>query len=328
MTITINEVKSKTMKRKHFAIVLSFLIVLSVSACSGGRNKAINIGDENFRTGTEGLRLDFLPYSPPDKLFDDEDLKVRIEIKNRGAEDVLGSNNKVYLSGFDTSIITGIPTTGIEIPDMEGKKFYNPDGDFDTIDFTGFVRDLQSRNIDVYNPVIMATACYKYATIADPKVCVDPDPFSTAITDKVCDFQSQPGLGSQGGPISIEDVEVEAMPGKTRFKIAVQNVGGGNVLKDGVDVLDRCNPYDATGLDVNDIDHVYIEDVSLGDVSIAATCKPLDNGYLRLRTSGAGFMICEADGLVGPAYTTPLRIKVSYNYRSTISKTIKIIQTP
>lgn len=319
------------MNRILLSLSLVFLSIMVLAGCSvtnRNRSNTVNAGDENFRTGTKGLDLNFAQYSPPDKIFDDEQLRVRVEIYNKGAEDVKGSNNRLYLSGFDTSIVTGIPSNGIAIPDLEGKKFYNPDGDYNTVDFVAFIRNLKSRNIDVYNPILMVTACYKYRTIADPKVCVDPDPFSTTVQNKVCDFRSQPSVGSQGAPVAIDSVEVEAMSSKTRFKIQVHNVGSGNALKDGADILDRCNPYDPTGLDYNDIDYVHVDEVILGDVSIVGTCKPLDNGYLRLKTSGAGFMICEVDGLVGPAYTTPLRIQVSYNYRTTISQTVKIIQTP
>ena len=44
--------------------------------------------------------MSFTAYSPPDKVFDDEELRVRLELYNRGAEDMMGSTNKIYLSGF------------------------------------------------------------------------------------------------------------------------------------------------------------------------------------------------------------------------------------
>ncbi|MFH0977866.1 MAG: hypothetical protein V1837_01055 [Candidatus Woesearchaeota archaeon] len=314
------------MNKQSIYFLLAIACLLPLSSCTAGRSQAINAGDENFRTGTQGLQLRFLPYSPPDKIFDNEELHARIEVFNKGAEDITGSNNRLYLSGFDTTIITGIPTMGFQIPDLQGKKFFNPEGEFDNVDITGFVRDLKSRNIDFYNTILMATACYKYKTIADPSACVDPDPFSTSVQDKVCDFNSQPALGSQGAPVIIDSVQVEAMNGKARFKISARNAGGGDVLKDGADILDRCNPYDPKGLDIRDLDYVHVDEVVLGDTSILGNCRPLENGYLRLRTSGSGAMICEVDGLSGPAYLTPLRITVSYNYRSIITQNLRILQ--
>jgi len=308
-------------------VYLVLFMSLLITGCSS-RTKAFSQVDENFRTGSQGLTFKFMPFSPPDKIFDNEELRFRIEISNKGAEDVVGTNNRAYVSGFDTSIITGIPTNGVEIPELEGKKVFNPDGSFDNVELLGFIRDLRARNIDKYQPAVLATFCYKYKTIADPNICVDPDPFSTTVSNKVCNFQTQPSLGTQGAPVAINRVDVEAAPGKTRFKIYVQNVGSGDVLHDGADILDRCNPYDPKGLDVNDIDFVHIDEVVLGDISIIGSCKPLDNGYLRLKTSGAGFMMCEVDGLIGPAYTTPLRITVSYNYRETLTTNLNIIQTP
>ncbi|MFH1510476.1 MAG: hypothetical protein ABIF10_02195 [Candidatus Woesearchaeota archaeon] len=315
--------QSEKMNKK--AVIL--LLVLLVAGCTSTRNRTSG-GEENYRTGTQGLYMNFVPYSPPDRLFDDENLRVRIELFNRGAEDLAGSNNRLYLSGFDTSIITGIPTSGMQIPDIEGKKMYSPEGGFDNIEFSGYVRSLKEKNINVYQPVILLTACYKYSTIADPSVCIDSDPFGVTTQQRVCNWNSVVSTGSQGAPIAVTSVQVEPQPGKSRFKIYVQNVGGGDVLKDGADILNRCNPYDATGIDYKDIDYVHVDDVSIGENSIMASCKPLENGYLRLQTSGAGFMICEVDNLVGPAYTTPLRIKFSYNYRQTLTKQVRIIQSP
>jgi hypothetical protein len=309
--------------------MLLLILVIGLVGCTS-RSSNMQVGDENYRSGTQGLQFDFAPYSPPDRIFDDENLQVRVDLTNIGAEDLTGSANRIYLSGFDSAIITGIPTAGITVPALEGKKFYNPEGGFDSIEFTGMVRDLKAKNIAVYEPTLMLTACYKYRTIADPSICIDPDPFSstTSLENKVCDFRNQPALGSQGAPIAVNDVQVEAQEGKSRFKIFVQNVGGGDTLKESGDVLSRCNPYDPTGIEFDDIDFVHVDDVAIGSTSIVGSCKPLEDGYLRLRSSGAGFMICEVDGLVGPAYTTPLRITISYNYRDTVSKTIKIIQTP
>jgi hypothetical protein len=310
-------------------MVCIILLVLLIAGCNGvNRGQLQTIGDENYRTGSQGLYMSFVPYSPPDRIFDDENLRVRLELYNKGAEDITGSNNKIYLSGFDTSIITGIPTTGIAIPTIEGKKFYSPEGGFDSIEFSGLIRSLKTKNIDFYEPTIMVTACYKYATIAEPTICVDADPFSVTLQRKVCDWRSVSMVGSQGAPVAITSVQIEAMPGKARVKIWVQNVGGGDVLKEGADVLDRCSPYDATGLDYKQLDYVQVEDVSVGDTSITSSCRPLENGALRLQSSGGGFMICEVDNLVGNAYTTPLRIKLTYNYRGIMTQPVKIIQTP
>jgi hypothetical protein len=309
--------------------LIAILILVIVAGCRGTSSRQIEAGDEDYRTGTQGITLRFLPFSPPDRLFDDEELRIRLEVFNRGATDI-ASGATIYVSGFDTSIITGIGSGGVSVPDLEGKKFYRPEGDFDTVEFIGMVRDLKSKNIDVYEPLLLVTACYPYETIADPEVCIDPDPFSTNIEDKVCNWQSSPSVGTQGAPISVNRVNVEAQPGKTRFKIFVSNSGGGTVMRAGGDTLDRCNPYDTTKLDYDDVDYVNVDQVMIGDQDITSTCRPLENGELRLATSGAGFMICEVntEGSGGAAYTTPLIVRLSYNYRDTISKHIKIIQTP
>ena len=51
--------------------------------------------DENYRTGTRGLEMEFGRNSPPAKLYDDEELRVIIELRNRGATDIHGYNSRI-----------------------------------------------------------------------------------------------------------------------------------------------------------------------------------------------------------------------------------------
>jgi len=311
------------MKREWILVLLA--VVLVISSCQGGRNRE----NLNWRTGSQGVYMTFATNSPPPRVYDDEKLNVVIELENRGATDIKGGSNRIYLSGFDPSIITGVSTRGVIMPDMEGKDQYNPYGDIGTLSFDANIRDLRSREIDKYEPTLLLTGCYAYETISDPMVCIDSDPFSRTAVRKVC-TPSNVGAGSQAAPVSVSSVEVEGSKGRTKFKIYVKNVGGGTVIKDGWSYLDKCNPYHGNGLEYTDLDYVRVVEVKLGNTNIKTSCKPLDGDMLRLKTatgSGTGYMYCEATGLSGPAYTTPLRIKLAYNYRETLQKHITIYRT-
>ncbi|MEM4397430.1 MAG: hypothetical protein QW757_02265, partial [Candidatus Woesearchaeota archaeon] len=73
-------------------------------------------------------------------------------------------------------------------------------------------------------------------------------------------------------------------------------------------------------VDIKDIDTInYIRVTSSGTTF---TCKP--EGKIRL-TNGQGFAICEAPINTKSYYITPINIILDYNYRETISKTIKIV---
>jgi hypothetical protein len=259
-------------------------------------------------------------------LYDDQDLDVILDLENRGATEVGSVGDRIYLSGFDPNIITGISTTGVQLPVMEAKTQYGPGG-IGQASFKGVVRALDFRNVDKYTPRLLITSCYAYKTIGSDNVCVDPDPYTSTTSTKVCTPRSVSMGGSQGAPVSVGPVEVEPAPGRARFTITVTNVAGGDVFRPGAQYLQKCSPFSDAGLKFGEIDTVQVDDVSIAGVSIKQSCKPLDQGLLRLN-KGRGMIYCELANIPGnAAYTTPLTVSLSYGYRSTLFRDISIIRT-
>jgi len=303
---------------KKSVLVLFFLLVLI--GCAG--RKAEQPQPVDFRTGTQGLYLSFVSNLPPPKLYDREPLNIMVQVENKGTETV-GPGDVVFLSGFDTSIITDIPLQGVDIPTLEGRGPFLPQGGVDTISFRGRIQPFSSRRIDRYVPTLLLTACYHYETIASAQVCIDPNPFAPTSIQKVC-TPSTVSTGSQGAPIAVTSVEVEAAPQKTRFKINVQNVGGGDVFRAGADALRKCSPY-AAGLTFDEVDFIRLADVSISNIHITETCKPRDNsGHLRL-VNGQASIYCEygAPPEQSP-FLTPLNIVLQYGYRQSIARQVEI----
>jgi hypothetical protein len=183
---------------------------------------------------------------------------------------------------------------------------------------------LTGKRIDKYTPTVLATACYNYETIASAQVCIDPNPFAPTSVQRVC-LPTTVSPGSQGAPIAVTTVGVDASPGKTRFTIQISNVGGGDVFKFGPQYMDSCSPYNP-GLGYDEIDYVQVGEVSVADVSIRETCKPLDirDGHIRL-TNGQATLFCEFVGMREQSpYVTPLNIILRYGYRQSIARPIEI----
>ena len=325
-------------KKRLISFSVALLVVLTLAGCGGAGRDRDQSSSVEYRRGSQGLELRFARNLPPPRIYDDQDFNVMVEVYNRGATTVSGGNSKLFLSGFDQSIITALQATssllgspigaqeGARV-DMEGKSLLNPEGGFDIVEFVGNIRDLESKNIDVYDPTLLATACYRYETLAAPQVCIDGDPFSTASKERVC-TPGTVGGGSQGAPVAVSSVDVDARPRATQFKIYIQNVGGGTVFKDGFTYLNKCNPYNGGGLGYKDVDYVSLQEVKVGTTNIKGTCKPVDaEGNIRL-TDGSGFIICTLTGINQPVYTTPLRIMLRYGYRQSISQRIEIVATP
>ena len=300
----------------HLAAVA---VLLALVACtSGGSDQRISA--ENFRQGGDGLRIAFTPNVPPDRLYDSEDFAVLLDIENLGAFDIGGPGDRIYLSGFDNRLITGLPSQGVQIPQLEGKNQFNPQGARSTVSFKGRIGRITG---DVIPQPIQATACYRYRTEATANVCIDPDPYSTGVRPVSC-TPSSPGLGTQAAPIAVSAIAVEPRPGKTGFRVTVSNVGGGSVFRNGPDTLGKCNPQDR--IDYNDIDYVEITDVTVGGSSIRPSCTPLDRGHVRL-TSGSGQLYCEFVATGRATFTTPITVTLTYGYRQTIQRALSIIST-
>ena len=282
------------------------------------------VSDAEFRTGNEGLRLDFVENIPPDRLYDIEPFAAMLEITNEGTATVGGAGDRVYLSGFDPALIQGISITGEQIPKIEGRSLYVREPGIDTVVFKGTLRDITSLRMDKYKTKIVATACYGYETIANAGVCIDPDPYSPTAKQKVCTPETVT-LGTQGAPIAIDEIEVIPSKGTTRFRIHISNVGYGNVFRQGLNYLQKCSPY-STGLTFDEVDYVQVGDIIIAGTNIKPSCKPLDQtGHIRL-TNGEATLICELKGIRGTTpYMTSISAILRYGYRNAIFKDLDIL---
>ena len=306
---------------------LMFLVLLSfiLSGCKLGKS---NTAVEEIRIGNEGIVMSFLPNTPPDNIRVDisapADIEVALEVKNKGAypqpEDGIGApSGKIYISGYDESIVF-FPKKEemLDTKPLEGKSTVNPNGGLDVVSFSdGKIITSNMVDIDRYEPIIQATACYEYVTIASSSVCVDPNPYTTANIRKVCQATDIP-LSSQGAPIAITGISVKAFAKKTQFRINIKNIGNGDIIKK--DRLSMCSP--STLIKRDDIDKITVDEVSIGRKQL--TCSPMSGRELRV-INGETFMICDLTEFASDsAYLTPIKIKLSYGYRNTIEKKMTI----
>jgi len=308
---------------KKMGIIGLIAIFLLIAGQACPRRTGEEVVESRYRIGNEGLIMDFMRNMPPNKIYDLDELRVGIELKNRGAYPSSTDNNnfigKLYLRGFDPSYIIFNEGSWQEVDrNLFGKDQYNPEGGYSMIDFTSSVIQLPS-GVEFYRPTLLVTACYEYQTIANPVVCIDPNPYSAEVREKVCTVHDV-SLTSQGGPIAVTRVEEAVMKDKIQFKIHVQNVGGGLVVD--INELSDCPGNLKEYVNMNKVDFsADISGESLYD------CRPGD--YQIDLYNNQGFIICYATKpAAGDAYETPLKIQLDYGYMSSISKQIEIIKTP
>ena len=305
------------------AVLVMLLLVLS--GCAGGFPGRAPTKEQQsfipeFRIGTQGLVMRFATSLPPPRIFSGEDLPIVLELENKGTTTIGGPGDRIYLTGFDPGIIAGISPAGEQIPLLEGRTQFVNQGGFDTLSFKAQTRFLKDR----YPVRMLATACYEYETVASANVCIDPNPYSPAIRQKVCSPTNVPLGGGQGAPIAVNLVETDASPGKTRFKVHIQNVGGGEVFRAGGISLNHCAPT-GPGLGFDEIDYAELADVIVSERSIRSSCRPLDAGHVRF-TNGQALVYCEYERPSGEAaYMTPLTIVIRYGYRQSLFRNVEIL---
>jgi len=270
-----------------------------------------------FHVGTQGMMLEFLPGSPPDRLYEGDPLTIVVKYANKGAYGVEGG--MLYVSGYDRAYV---PVAPDQRPfNAEGKSVYNPEGLISyTSEFTAGTVTAPPY-VDVFPQTFKVTACYKYRTEAAALVCVDPDPLRIRPEDKVCVIHDVT-MSSQGAPVAVTRVEQASAKGRVQFKIGINNVGKGVVISstNGVVPLDRCQ----ADLRMDEVDKI--------EISAELSGRPLDCNPKQVRlVNGQGVAFCSlflTDYQSLEAYQTTLNIYLDYGYRNSIAKRVDILKLP
>lgn len=296
-----------------FFTVGMFLVLITgcgTSFVNGGRTTPQPI---DFRTGTQGLVMRFLQGTPPPRLFEGDPLGITVEVTNKGTQDV--SDGRLYISGYDVSHIA-LDRDRAVLDQLPGKSQFNPEGLFsNTYDFNDPSVSMPD-NTDVFPQVFKATACYHYRTQTSANICVDPDPYSIQLIEKVCQVHPVSFSRGQGAPIAVTNVQQEVTHNRMQFKITVQNVGGGTVI-DPSKSIENCHEF----IDRRDIDKVQVRSVEFSGNEIAQNCQPQ---IIRLN-NGQGTTSCIFEGNLGPdAFMTILNMVFDYGYRNSITTAVDI----
>jgi len=304
-------------------VVILFALLLFVISCTPKtpeNAQELSAVTKYVRSGTRGVEMSFVQNVPPRQIYDTSDLVVLLELRNLGNYDLGREQFQqciVQLGGFDKSIVRGVnerQTCG----DLPGKSEFAIDGGFNTVEFESS-SILLPPDVDTYEPPIVATACYEYRTVAAPQVCIDPDFFEITGTQRACAVRDFAVGGGQGGPVGVTSVNVDMVGSKAIFQIEVANLGSGRVVSPRASIT-QC----PGGLRYKDFDEVQFHaELSGGG---AAKCVPQE-GFVRLG-NGKGRFVCTFQVGNVPAYETPLRVELNYNYMQSIRAPLQIIRTP
>ena len=302
-------------------IVLSVLIILLLVLVGCGRGPSEQWVEDDYHIGSRGVEMIFITNAPPYRIYEGDNLDVSVEVWNRGAfpQDKT-FQGKLEISGFDPSSISGTWDGGNRIPtNLEGRSQYNIEGGYAVMSY----RDRNGVHVpfdaDYYEPRIIVHSCYEYTTVADPVVCIDPDPYALVEERKVCNVRNVQIGGGQGAPISVTNVEEEVGSDQIYFRIYISNSGGGSVMLPRA--YNDC-PFD---VEIDELDKITAKVKLPHDASPECSPKGTASDPIRL-TNGRGYIFCKfSKPATDSAYTTNLNIELDYVYSSSIEKQIKII---
>lgn len=308
------------MRPARYLIVALVLLILLISGC-GGTGQRGEEGYVWYRTGSQGLVMNFFQNSPQPIIYEGDIMSVSLELWNKGTSPI--NIGQIWYAGFDRAIIPNYGTGGTgDLPEFENFQIltsrdqYNNEGGVTYLDRkTGQI--FLPEGTPRYPFQFMVFACYDYQTVAPFTLCIDPEPWRTNI-DKPC-VATNAGSGSQGAPVAVTNVDQETAKDTVRFKITISNVGGGTIV-DKLYTTSKC----PTSFMPSDIDKVYLDYVTLSNLDITSTCQP--QSPIRLN-NGVGTIYCLAPIEKGPSYSTILEVGVSYGYKQTISKQVEVRST-
>lgn len=293
-------------------VILLVLGMLLLASCKSNTNT----GDFSAHTGTQGLLMEFVTNQPPSKLYEGEPVDVMVEVRNKGAYPQSDSGYRfegmMFITGFDPTYIQMDTPQPLD-SDLFGKDQYNTEGGYTLMKFTGAPAILPT-GTDTYKITLLATACYRYQTLASATVCIDPKPYARTFSQKVCSIHDVSLSGGQGGPVAVSAVEEEVTTNSIKFRITVKNVGGGRVVD-----YTRWNT-ECPDFEYQSLDYVDVQAMLSGAM---LSCRPQNPIKL---IDGTASVICDAAKPPDEvdAYTTPLQVYIDYGYSDSITRSLEI----
>lgn len=299
-------------------ILVLILITILIAGCQFVPKKT-TISTVDIHSGTKGVTIEFLENAPPAEVYEAGPFDIILKVKNAGASDIRGG-----------MLIVGVEEQNIELRsqnserfDLAGKSEYNPEGEYEILQFGAIARELGSLVTKSYTSTITVDACYAYKTLATAFVCIDTDLMGLN-KNKPCTVTAQKYSSGQGAPISVIAVTPRMMPNPDpemitpEFTISISNPGGGDAVAS-EKIYAACKGQQIGAENWNAIK------ISASISDQILQCRP---EILKL-APGENKAVCTLSGGISKTlgtYSAPASITLDYGYMTKKIKTIDIIK--
>ena len=290
---------------------LIFLLLIILSGCNFGQG-GISTGAGTDITGSEGLSMKL--GTIPGTVYLGQSFTIPITLENQGASKV--EDAILSISGYNENYVHLDDSPKVEKINLEGKTTFSPVGERTVKIFrVGSISLPEGKDV---TQVFLARVCYKYKTIANPVVCINPKLVQgESFQPGTCNFNEVKLSSTQGAPIAV--TKVEALPyinePTVDFLIYVQDVA-----KEGKAVYEESYTKPCLGKEpifASEVEELKIE-AYLGENN-KITCYPVageDEEITSFKIEEKGPSVkCRATiDTEANAYTTVLSIHLSYGY--------------
>lgn len=306
MYIKLRALKQHAKMKMKIILTGIVLIAAVLTGCPSGKIRPPIIVDPSSQIlGEEGIAIDFVVKS--DSVKSEDNVILLLNLRNNGKHSVKDGVIIVpnpYPNYLDIS-------AGMQTFSLEGRSSFLPEGERKQKEVEAHVKAVPGESD--FNFIVAARACYPYSTEFQTNVCIDstinPD---NDIVKKVCDVEDQSFSSGQGAPVAITKIEQKTRktaPGEysLEFKIHVENVGEGIVLKPDSDYKDKCSK----GNWISELSELKMNVVISQDRELKC-----DEAIINRYHPQSQYYVCRGE-LSDPEnanYVTVLRVNLEYNY--------------
>lgn len=337
----------RLISRLTLILFITSILIVATSGCVALLKPKKDTSQATVHVGTVGLETRFLQNAPPAEITMPAEgqkmpFQAGINLENKGAYDIKEGylllaveRNYMEISGWQLASnerFTQIGASGEKLQfKLKGRSEIEPVGETDAIFANIDALPLEKQSV-THKSSISATICYDYETTATAGVCIDPDVYNLKPTVKACTVSDISLSGGQGGPISVDKVDVSMLPNgeegdqKTispQFVVHISNKGEGIAFRQDK-IRDACS---SNALKAEEINTITVSDISFSGYSLQGDHFDCNPTQVKLRGTDDKFVCRVKKGVISDkagTYSTSLQITLKYGYSQSISKDITI----
>ena len=301
-----------------YIVIISLSLLLVLSGCKTTETPPTGA----FLGGTDGVSIEFVNLAPPSSFNQNDSVKVKVLLTNKGESRVATGNAKSRIFGITLENFGLTSAYKSNLGPIEAKGEFTKEGGEQEIELGTIKYKLSVINSEDYT--LRARLCYPYQTKALVDVCIKST-ISQESGEQICDTTGEKvGSGSiSSAPIQITSITEQTRGSdQVRFDIVIENKGVGEVYP----VDSKCEDLDNEIKRIENRNKINVKVNSPVNVLCSFRSRePSSEGIVTLDSTGKGTLSCWKN--VEETVEDKLSMTLSYVYRDQTTKQVTIYQS-